>query len=267
MSKSSSGSHSLCFVVNHAAPATSLEDSAWMRIAIPRNCAYQAGVIFGSLQLWMDPVMRSGQESMAVDEWLLETVTLPVLRVYGWAGDWLSIGYFGKDAEAQARFPGMMRVRRWTGGGMVDHREGWTYSVVAPKKEPLASWRGAESYRRVHEALARTLRGEGIDTRMSAGAEETGAMLCFQNPVNYDLLGLDGKKLAGAGQRRSRRGLLHQGSVAVAGFDGLNSNQRARDLASQLAQKWELASFQPDPEDLARRVVARYGSTAWMQRY
>ena len=82
---------------------------------------------------------------MAVDEWLLETATLPVLRVYRWAGEWASIGYFGEVTAARAAFPGVNLVRRWTGGGMVDHRADWTYTIVAPHSEPLAGCRGAES--------------------------------------------------------------------------------------------------------------------------
>src|SRR2546423_1117404 len=35
---------------------------------------------------------------------------------------------------------------------------------------------------------------------------------CFANPVRADVL-LDGRKIAGAAQRRTTRGLLHQGSI------------------------------------------------------
>ena len=129
--------------------------------------------IFKKLRVWLDPIRRTGPEAMAVDEWLLETADLPVLRVYGWAGDWASLGYFGKIAEARVAIPGVGWVRRWTGGGMVDHRADWTYTVVVPQAEPLARWRGAESYRRIHAALEETLLAEGISARMSGGAALT----------------------------------------------------------------------------------------------
>ena len=150
-----------------------------------------------------------------MDEWLLETAELPVLRVYGWLGGWGSVGYFGNLTEAQASFPGVEWVRRWTGGGTVDHRADWTYTVVAPAGGALVGLRGAESYRMLHAALAEVLVAEGIDARLSSGAEETGAALCFENPVSHDLVGAGDRKLAGAGQRRTNRGLLHQGSVAL----------------------------------------------------
>lgn len=218
--------------------------------------------VFEKLRLWVDPVPRSGPEAMAVDEWLLETATLPVLRVYRWAGDWASVGYFGEIAAAREAFPGVDLVRRWTGGGLVDHRADWTYSVIVPAAEALAGRRGAESYRRLHAALAASLEAEGISARLSGGDEATGAALCFENPVHHDLLGPDGRKLAGAGQRRTRLGLLHQGSVAgICQVDG-----RAEALAGHLAGEWSHASLSPEADKLAHRTAARYERVEWTLR-
>lgn len=222
--------------------------------------------MFEKLLLWVDPVRRPGPEAMAVDQWLLETAELPVLRVYRWAGEWASLGYFGEIAGAAATFPGLDLVRRWTGGGIVDHRADWTYTLVAPQGESLAGWRGAESYRRIHAALAATLAAEGIDARSSDGGGETGAALCFENPVSHDLLGADGRKIAGAGQRRSRQGLLHQGSVSAGCGDDVRSRHRAEDLASRLAGDWGILAIQPDPSEIAGRVDARYARHEWTYR-
>jgi lipoyl(octanoyl) transferase len=222
---------------------------------------YLGRVIFDEMLLWVDPVRRPGPEAMAVDEWLLETAELPVLRVYRWLGEWASVGYFGKIAEAREAFPGVDLVRRWTGGGMVDHRADWTYTIVAPSGEPLAGWRGAESYRRIHTALAETLVCGGVEARVSSGKEESGAALCFDNPVRHDLLGADGRKLAGAGQRRSRRGLLHQGSVVREG-----SQNRAEEFAGRIAGRWGIFPKSPDAADLAARMAARYANAKWTER-
>ncbi len=220
--------------------------------------------IFQSILLWMDPVRRSGPESMAVDEWLLETAVAPVLRVYEWAGEWASVGYFGKIVDARELLPHVKWVRRWTGGGVVDHRADWTYTLVVPREQPLARLRGAESYRRIHAALAESLAAEGVDVQLSGGAEETGAALCFENPVGHDLIGSDARKMAGAGQRRSRQGLLHQGSVSV--VCGEASQRRAEDFAGRIAMAWEVFSGVPDPLDLARRAAARYAREEWTAR-
>lgn len=218
--------------------------------------------LFQTMNLWVDPQRRAGPEAMAVDEWLLETAQVPLLRVYRWAGDWASIGYFGEIVAARAAFPGVEIVRRWTGGGMVDHREDWTYSLIVPHGEPLAGVRGAESYRTIHAALAEVLKAEGIAARMSRGDEETGAALCFQNPVSHDLVGHHDQKLAGAGQRRTRLGLLHQGSVATK----TTPETRATHFAEQLASQWQLASYRPDVMKISARAAARYALPAWTER-
>lgn len=226
---------------------------------------YHGRVVFDVLQLWIDPVRRPGPKAMAVDEWLLETAEVPVLRVYEWQGDWGSVGYFGGLSEARASFPGVEWVRRWTGGGIVDHRADWTYSVIAPAGQPLAGLRGAESYQCIHAALAEALCATGIHARLSTGLEQTGAAACFENPVSHDLVDDSGRKLAGAGQRRTKLGLLHQGSVAHVG-EPVVSLDRAKCLASALAVDWDLREFHPPEELIAAKVAERYGLPAWTAR-
>jgi lipoate-protein ligase A len=217
------------------------------------------------LLVWLDPVERPGPEAMAVDEWLLGIAVQPVLRVYGWQGDWGSVGYFGELAAARTAFPGIEWVRRWTGGGTVDHRADWTYTLTVPAKEPLARMKGAESYRAIHSALAGALEQEGITARLSTGDDETGAMQCFENPVSHDLVAADGRKLAGAGQRRTKHGLLHQGSVAAT-CDAAVSIARAERLAAGLADHWEMSAFQPPSDGIAAICLRRYAHDAWTQR-
>lgn len=216
-----------------------------------------------NLQLWLDPDPRPGPEAMAVDEWLLETADAPVLRVYRWQGAWASIGYFGEIEAARAAFPGVPIVRRWTGGGMVDHRADWTYSLIVPRRAALSNLRGAESYRLIHAAVAAMLQKCGTAARLSEGAEETGAALCFENPVCHDLLAEDGRKLAGAGQRRSRRGLLHQGSVSGA---CAISQRRAEILAGEISETWSPVSPGLPAEIIEHLAETRYRQPAWTGR-
>ncbi|MCX8497640.1 MAG: hypothetical protein ORN51_15780 [Akkermansiaceae bacterium] len=235
-------------------------------VAVLRRAGYHTEVIFANLAVWFDAVARRGDDAMAVDEWLLEVAELPVLRVYGWLGDWVSVGYFGEIALAEVKFPGVNSVRRWTGGGMVDHRCDWTYTLAVPQSEEIAQRRGGESYRQIHQALAGCLDSEGVLTQLSAGAEQTGDALCFENPVGHDLIDPDRRKLAGAGQRRSRSGLLHQGSVGLSCGDERISRQRAESFASRLAAHWSATEFHPDPQDIEHRAGARYANQTWTRR-
>lgn len=213
--------------------------------------------VFEQLLVWIDPVKRPGPDSMAVDDWILETMETPVLRVYGWLGEWGSIGYFADLATAKATLPELEWVRRRTGGGVVDHRADWTYTVFAPAGNGIARMRGAESYRIIHEALVGALRHEAIDVFLSRGADASAAALCFESPVGYDLIDAAGRKLAGAGQRRTRQGLLHQGSVAVPCDEDVSRGRSGR-LAGLLAEKWRPVDLHVPDEWISGRIQSHY---------
>jgi len=217
------------------------------------------------LRLWLDAAPMAGPEAMAVDEWLLETAEAPVLRVYRWLGGWGSLGVFGRIAGARAALPGLRWVRRWTGGGVVDHRRDWTYTLMDPAGGMLAAAGGAESYRVVHAALAAALAGAGEAVGLASGGGGAAGDLCFTHPVRHDLVRGDGRKIAGAGQRRTKWGLLHQGSVAVA-LDGDDSAALARRFAGGLAGR--VVAWQPavDAAEIAGRVARRYGDPQWTER-
>jgi len=224
---------------------------------------------FERLDLWHDPVARDGPHNMAVDEWLLEQVGRPLLRIYRWAGDWASCGCFVPLAAVRREFPetgGVRLVRRWTGGEIVDHRGDWTYSLIVPQARAGDLGRPRESYRRIHAALARALELERVSARLApvAAAQADGHGACFRNPVAGDLLGADDSKQAGAAQRRTRRGLLHQGSVRVVSAATV---QRTRCFAAFLAAELdETSGVAPDMPAVQGMVEARYGRADWLGR-
>lgn len=218
------------------------------------------------LHLWVDPIARSGPAAMAVDEWLLDVLDdTPLLRVYRWSGAWGTIGYFGSLAEARHSLPGLEWVRRWTGGGIVDHRNDWTYTLALPRNHPVALWKGALSYAWLHRALSRVLAAEGVSSELSPGHPSAATSLCFENPVEHDLVLHGGMKLAGAGQRRCREGFLHQGSVAAA-CDASRSAERAEMLAAELAHEWHPRDLSPPHDRIAGLVSSRYGNPLWNER-
>jgi len=216
-----------------------------------------------TLDYWYDAQDRSGPENMAVDQLLMERVgENPLLRVYGWSEPTVSFGYFLSLASAQKAFPdkGLRYVRRWTGGGVVDHRIDVTYTLVIPRGHRWASARGAESYRLIHQALADTLIGLGEVARVTVVDEGDGGCACFTNPVAYDLTGEGGRKIAGAGQRRTRYGLLHQGSLLTQ----VNAALVGKSLASTLAQS--VLNVTPDISGAAELATERYATDAWLRK-
>jgi len=210
--------------------------------------------LFTRLSVWEDHTPREARLQMAVDRVLLETSPLPVLRLYTWAHPCVTIGYFGSADEAATLFPSLPVVRRWTGGGTVEHGKDAPYSLIVPRSEPFAALRAPESYRAIHSVLAQTLEKDlpGVCTTPEAAPKRSSA--CFENPVVDDLVA-DGCKVAGAGQRRTRSGLLHQGSIQI----GKSYFERANTFAERLA-----GSLEPLPAsraeailDQARRLVEK----------
>ncbi len=204
---------------------------------------------------------------MAVDEWLFDRAERPLLRIYRWLGDWVSYGYALTESEARQHFPdsGLRYVRRWTGGGVVDHRRDWTYTLVIPGDDPMAGWSAPERYLAIHAAVAATLEAEGIAASLSDGGATTGSDACFSNPVTSDITDSGGGKLAGAGQRLNRNGVLHQGSVLTP-WGPPPPAGRATELARRLATEVLTVDRFPDPAAVAEAVKTRYGNPAWACR-
>ena len=153
--------------------------------------------------------------NMALDEALLEAMPrlkYPVLRFYGWTEPAASFGYFQKYSEVETLTPLRPLVRRPTGGGIVPHDADWTYSLVWPASHPWYSLLAVESYRRVHEWIQAALAKLNFHTELAEQTVKTGPGQCFAGFERFDLL-YKARKIAGAAQRRTRQGLLIQGSV------------------------------------------------------
>ena len=174
-------------------------------------------MLFERLLVYDDRNRENAATNMATDEALLEWSADPALRFYGWERPSLSFGYFGKFLEVSAESDDRDLVRRWTGGGSVPHGNDLTYSLITPAAEPAFAEGPDAIYAAVHAAICDALREEGRGAELASAAAPRISDACFANPVRHDVL-IEGKKIAGAAQRRTRRGFLHQGSIQVAGL-------------------------------------------------
>lgn len=217
--------------------------------------------LFDLLAVFSDAIPRGGEEQMALDEALLETCDRPILRVYFWDGPAVTFGYSQSLAGVRQAFPGLPLVRRWTGGGIVEHGRDWTFSLIVPAGEPFAAVRPAESYRQIHEVVARALgrdaflKGE-VSAPVAAGA-------CFVQPVRDDVMALNGHKICGGAQRRTRRGFLHQGSVQHCDWPADLITRVASGLAARSGEAEVKGSVFARA---ARLSAGKYGSAAWREK-
>jgi len=218
--------------------------------------------IFAQLEIFTDIEPHPAALNMALDEALLEKAERPLLRVYRWSKPSVSFGYFETFSEVKAAYVGHDFVRRWTGGGVVPHRKDFTYSLIVPKADPFAAQKPLETYGRIHAAVVEALRHCGIDTELTPLAAPKNSNACFENPAQYDVLHA-GNKIAGAGQRRTRLGLLHQGSI-----QGVELPQAfAEALAAAFAES--ISPFFPS-ESLQKKalaIAAKYGSREWLEKF
>src|SRR6266704_323204 len=159
--------------------------------------------MFAALNVYHDGAAHSAAMNMAIDEVLLEYATVPSIRFYRWHSPALSFGYFGRFAHVACYAGDRDLVRRWTGGGIVFHGDDLTYSIVIPANDKAFSKSSMSIYEKVHCALRDTLEGNGKRAVVAGGGDPGGAA---------DVM-VDGRKIAGAAQRRTRRGLLQQGSI------------------------------------------------------
>jgi hypothetical protein len=172
---------------------------------------------FNSSRTWLLLQSGSGEPAfnMALDEALLEAMLRlqkPVLRFYGWTERAASFGYFQKCSDVERATLLRPLVRRPTGGGIVPHDADWTYSLVFPVGHAWHALKAVESYRRVHEWLQAAFARLNVTTELAAQRRKAEPGQCFAGHEKFDVL-WRGKKIAGAAQRRTRAGLLIQGSV------------------------------------------------------
>ena len=226
--------------------------------------------LFADLTIYHDESPHSAAMNMAIDEALLETAVAPTIRFYRWRAPALSFGYFGKFSDVAICAAERDLVRRWTGGGIVFHGDEVTYSIVIPASDPVFDESSIAIYEKIHRALADVLNGVGERAVVAGGVDPGGIALskhaaasgcnCFANPVRADVM-MNGRKIAGAAQRRTRRGLLQQGSI-----QGI---VRKTDLAEKFAQA---LSANCNDFEVSERIFQRarelaqqkYGSDFWL---
>jgi lipoate-protein ligase A len=164
-------------------------------------------------------LLRQGRNAadynMALDEALLQLAPElghPVLRFYGWLEPAATFGYSQHYAEVEKLTLLRPLVRRPTGGGLVPHDTDWTYSLVFPAGHYWHGLKAVESYRRVHEWIRDAFAKINVATSLSPTSQKEIPGQCFIGAEKDDVL-WHGRKIAGAAQRRTRGGLLIQGSV------------------------------------------------------
>ena len=216
--------------------------------------------------------------NMAFDSAMLYTC-LPreqvLWRFYGWTEPAITFGYSQNCEWVRQRIDpfGGACIRRLTGGGIVDHRNDLTYSLAIPATHSFHRTPAQDIYRDLHQGIADVLSSAGIMADLApcpgpceqAESQKTG--VCFQSPEPFDVIAPDsGLKMAGAAMKRTKEGVLIQGSLSRL---AVNLPEKERLIAGfkVFLEKWLVASSTMEAEPISRDIISReelrFASSKW----
>lgn len=167
----------------------------------------------------------TAKENMMRDEKMLNEMDPsgePILHFYEWQKPAATYGYFMKPSELFKHTEVLDLAKRPTGGGVLFHLWDLAFSVIIPANHPAYSKDIMKNYRVINDAVLLAVKSMmNEDTSVSLLPQDPTAMdeyskfFCFAKPTKYDVM-IDGKKIAGAAQRRKKNAFLHQGSISIA---------------------------------------------------
>lgn len=164
----------------------------------------------------------NAQFNMDKDKHLFEEAH-PVIRFYTWREKSYSIGCFQSVEEVKKILPEEDKdcpiVHRITGGGVVEHGDDVTFSIILPNPEDWGLGNAHTSYHIINNMILSTLSGCNKDGYLSLYNKDVTVQkyerknyFCFRKPTRYDLMH-QGIKIGGGAQRRSGNRFLHQGCL------------------------------------------------------
>ncbi len=222
---------------------------------------------------------RSGTaaENMASDFLLLQRYRPEdAIRVrhYSWSRPAYTFGMSQKYSYVRSEIadPLIDICRRPTGGGIVSHLEDWTYSLVIPSSHPFSQEEPNATYKGVHEMILAALSSQGVEAtvnRKEASNHNPG--VCFNKAELFDILLKNlPTKVAGAAQKRTKSGLLFQGSIWRPTVSNLNWNRFYNDFLFELCKLLDASlSYEDWPnwtESEEKALLNQFDSDDWNHR-
>lgn len=177
----------------------------------------------------IDSGISDAHKNMEMDTKLLEELDpssiTPVLHFYDWSSPSATYGHFLKPSDhlSQDVFSHnyLQLAKRPTGGGLIFHTNDLAFSVLVPAAHEAYSVNILENYAFVNRLVIEVIEEFlGHPVPLSLLPNEPGAKdhhsgnFCMAKPTKYDVM-LDGKKVGGGAQRRTKSGFLHQGTISL----------------------------------------------------
>lgn len=200
-----------------------------------------------------------------------------LFRHYGWEFPCWTCGYSQKFSYVKDCTGGTQGTifRRGTGGGIVPHKNDWTFSMVIGNGHSAWHRPPRDFYDVLHKQIAVILGKFHIPAQLHKceGSLCNGAppSECFRSPVLSDvLLAGTGEKVAGAAIKKTREGILLQGSIQKEHLPAVPWEAFKNSLVKALAQDFGCsASAHPWPfsaEDKWPPYAGRIHCPAWLKK-
>ena len=163
---------------------------------------------------YIDTGKRSAEENMELDCALLEDLGYCsdlILHFYDWENPSATYGHFIKPEEYLQEGK-LDLAKRPTGGGIVFHVTDFAFSVLVPKDHPGYSENTLENYAFINKKVIEALGGGELLPHEPEALDKASMSFCMAKPTRYDVM-IEGRKVGGAAQRRTKDGYLHQGTI------------------------------------------------------
>jgi lipoate-protein ligase A len=224
-------------------------------------------------------IEESGPENMATDYSLFQEInsTDPIFRHYGWHNEEITFGY-GQNwswVSKQEIIKSRNITRRPTGGGIVKHGQDWTYMLILPNGHSSFLIPALDLYEKIHRAIGKALGQLGHETTLKPCPQKSEIKAgipgnCFLEPVGRDLMSSNGTtKLAGAAMKRTKKGILVQGTIELSGFFNLDLEQLKTSLFSEIEklvdEKAKVAEWPKGYIDSRACYVEQFSSSSWRE--
>ena len=169
---------------------------------------------------------KSAEENMRFDAQLLENAKnflSPVLHFYEWQLPSATYGYFADPAALLFLDQiGLLDLaRRPTGGGVIFHIWDFAFSILVPASSALYSVNTLDNYALINAIVLSSIQSFLGNSTSLYLTPQDGIPLakdckhfCMAKPTQYDVM-LKNRKIAGAAQRKTKNGFLHQGSICL----------------------------------------------------
>lgn len=176
----------------------------------------------------LDTGVASAEENMHLDAKLLQELDSngpAILHFYSWSNRCATYGHFVKPGDflnlREIEKRGIQLAKRPTGGGIVFHIWDLAFSVLIPENHNHFAQRTLDNYHFINQRVLLALQDffeEKEDLHLIKndlpGLDASCRCFCMAQPTKYDLV-VGEKKIAGAAQRKRKRGLLHQGTISL----------------------------------------------------